>query len=157
MSKASQGSVVRSEQEVVSQFKEGMAGWGYAVEAHRLAPPDQGFATRLAELAKGADAAARACKMADEAGFDWPPIRKPDSQPPYELRPGTGRRGPAALWERFDEAVTGLLVIVAGTDIRKVAVAYEAVAKAAKELAVAVASEDRANAARPRARARRSA
>ena len=134
-----------------------MAGWGYAVEAHRLAPPDQGFAARLAELAKGADAAARACKMADAAGFDWPPIRKADSQPPYELRPGTGRRGPAALWERFDEAVTRLLVIVAGTDILQVALAYEAVAKAAKELAEAVADEDRASAAPPRARARRSA
>jgi len=154
----SKDSAVRDDQAVLSQFKEGMVGWHHAMQAHKLAPPDQGFAARLALLAKGSSEAARVCKMAEEAGFDWPSTRKPDSQPPYELRPGTGRRGPEDLWQRFDEAVTRLGVVVAGNDMREVARGYEAMAAIAKELAEAVAAEDHASvAARPRARARRSA
>jgi hypothetical protein len=157
MSKDSQAGAIQDDQAVLSQFKEGMGGWYRALQAHKLAPPDPDFAARLALLAKGSSEAARVCKMADKAGFDWPSTRKPDSQPPYELRPGTGRRGPEALWQRFDEAVTRLGVVVAGNDMREVARGYEAMAAIAKELAEAVAAEDRASAARPRARARRSA
>ena len=74
-----------------------MASWAGAVQAHKQAPPDLNFSDRLAALAKGASEAARVCRAADAAGFEWPPARKADSEPPYELRPGTGRRGRAAL------------------------------------------------------------
>ena len=30
------------------------------------------------------------------------------ANPPYELQPGSGRRGPDHLWQRFDEAVAEL-------------------------------------------------
>ncbi len=153
----SKNSPVDSDKDVRSQFEDGMAGWGSAILAHKQAPPDQGFAARLASLARGASEAARVCAAAGAAGFEWPPARKADSEPPYELRPGTGRRGPVELWRAFDEAVTRLTVVAAGRDMLEVARAYEEMASAAEVLAVAVAAEDEAGQARPRARARRTA
>jgi len=146
---------VDPDQRVLSDFKEGMASWAGAVQAHKLAPPDMGFADRLEALARGASDAARVCRAADAAGFEWPPARKADSEPPYELRPGTGRRGPEELWQRFDQAITRLGTMAAGEDMLQVARAYEELAAVAAELAKAVRAEDRAG--RPRARARRSA
>jgi hypothetical protein len=148
---------VQSDAQVLDEFKQGMASWGSAVEAHKLAPPDPGFAARLAALAQGASDAARVCRAADAAGFAWPPARKADSEPPYELRPGTGRRGPQQLWQRFDEAITRLGTVAAGEDMRAVASGYKELATVVAELARAVEAEDRASTARPRARTRRSA
>jgi hypothetical protein len=152
----SKNPVAVSDEELRGEFQQGMAGWGSAVRAHAQAPPDHNFAARLADLAQGASEAARVCRAAGAAGFEWPPARKADSEPPYELRPGTGRRGPDGLWRRFDEAVTRLGVLAAGHDMLEVADAYEALAAIASELSGAVAAEDRATA-RPRSRARRSA
>jgi len=118
-------------------------------------PPDLDFSERLAALAKGASEAARVCRAADAQGFEWPPARKADSEPPYELRPGTGRRGPEHLWRRFDQAITRLGTMAAGQDMLEVARAYEELADVAGELAAAVKAEDRSSG--PPARARRSA
>jgi hypothetical protein len=148
--------VVESDRQILSDFKQAMADWGSAVEAHKQAPPDHDFAARLAVLARGASEAARVCSAADAAGFAWPPARKADSEPPYELRPGTGRRGPHQLWRSFDQAIARLSAVAAGEDMLDVARAYEALATAASELSESVAAEDRASSARPRARARRS-
>jgi len=134
-----------------------MGSWASAVQAHKQAPPDLNFSGRLSALAQGASEAARVCRAADAAGFEWPPARKADSEPPYELRPGTGRRGPQELWRRFDQATTRLGTMAAGQDMLEVAGAYEELAAVAGELAQAVAGEDRASGPRPRARARRSA
>ena len=131
--------------------------WRGALEAHRLAPPDFGFSGRLAGLADAARAEADACRVADQAGFEWPPHRASSSVPPYELQPSSGRRGPEELWRRFDGAVSELNRAATGTDLVAVAVAYEALADAAGELAVAVEREDRASGLLPRARGRRSA
>ena len=95
------------------------------MQTHKQAPPDVNFAGRLAALAHGAGEAARVCHTADAAGFEWPPARKADSEPPYELRAGTGRRGPEELWQRFDQAITRLSTMAAGTDMLEVARAYE--------------------------------
>ena len=145
------------DQKLLSDFKTGMASWASAVQAHKQAPPDLGFAARLAALAQGASDAARVCRAADAQGFEWPPARKADSEPPYELRPGTGRRGPEHLWRRFDQAITRLGTMAAGEDMLEVAGAYDELAEVAGELAEAVKAEDRASGPRPRARARRSA
>jgi hypothetical protein len=153
----SKDSAVDPDERILSDFKSGMASWASAVQAHKLAPPDLGFAGRLAALARGAADAARVCLAADAAGFDWPPARKADSEPPYELRPGTGRRGPQELWKRFDQATTRLSTVAAGTDMLEVAGAYEELAAVADELAQAVNAEDRASRTREAARARRSA
>jgi len=121
------------------------------------APPDPGFSGRLARLADAARAEAEACRVADAAGFEWPPHRASSSAPPYELQPGSGRRGPQELWRRFDGAVSELNRAATGTDLVAVAVAYEELTEAAGELAVAVEREDRASGLLPRVRARRSA
>src|SRR5271166_5304952 len=153
----SKDSLTDPDQQILSNFKDGMASWAGAVQAHKQAPPDQNFAARLAALANGASEAARVCRAADAAGFEWPPARKADSEPPYELRPGTGRRGPQELWQRFDQAITRLGTVAAGTDMLEVARAYEELVAIASELAKAVKAEDRSSRPRPRARARRSA
>ncbi len=145
------------DEQVLSDFRDGMASWASAVQAHKQAPPDLGFAARLAALAQGADDAARVCRTADAAGFEWPPARKADSEPPYELRAGTGRRGPEELWQRFDQAITRLGTMAAGQNMLEVARAYEDLAGISGELAKALDAEDHASAPRPRGRARRSA
>jgi hypothetical protein len=60
------------------------------------------------------------------------------------------------LWRSFDQAIARLSAVAAGEDMLEVARAYEALATVAGELSEAVAAEDRASGARPRARARRS-
>jgi hypothetical protein len=129
--------------------------WRDALEAHRLAPPDSGFSVRLSGLAEAARAEADACRVADAAGFEWPPHRASSSSPPYELQPGSRRRGPDELWRRLDGAVGELNRAATGTDLVAVAAAYEELAEAAAALAVAVEREDRASGLL--ARARRSA
>jgi hypothetical protein len=143
------------DQQLLDDFKHGMATWASAVDAHKQAPPDLGFAGRLAALAEGASEAARVCRLADASGFEWPPARKADSEPPYELRQGTGRRGPQELWQRFDQTITRLSTVAAGTDMLAVADAYEELATITGELAAAVKAEDSSSrGARTRTRAR---
>ena len=152
----SKSSPADSDQQILGEFKDGMAIWASAVQAHKQAPPDLGFAARLAALAQGASEAARVCRAADAAGFEWPPARKADSEPPYELLPGTGRRGPEHLWRPFDQAITRLSTMAAGTDMLEVARAYEELSTTAGELAEAVRPKTVRAFARA-ARARRSA
>jgi hypothetical protein len=162
MPQMSKSNVLQSEEtmagdsDVLGEWQQGMLSWAGAVEAHKMAPPDHDFAARLRALAAGASEAARVCRTAGTAGFEWPPARKADSEPPYELRPGTGRRGPEGLWRRFDQAVSRLRAMAAGSDMLEVAGAFEEIAAAAGDLAQAVEAEDR-GASRPRTRRRRSA
>jgi len=142
----------RSDQRVLDEFRAALDDWRGALEAHRLAPPDQDFAARLAGLAHAAAEQANACRNADAAGFDWTPHRAADSRPPYELQPGTGRRGPQELWRRFDAAVASLSAVATGRDILAVADAYEELASAAQELAEEVSREDSRRARRTPAR-----
>jgi hypothetical protein len=118
--------------------------WLDAVGAHRMAPPDHGFSARLAGLAAASRAEAGICRKAHAAGFRWPPSKSPGDQP-YELRPGTGRRGPQALWQSFDAAVVQLTGAAATTDLLLVADAYDVFADACEALSEAVANEDRAS------------
>jgi hypothetical protein len=81
------------------------------------------------------DAHARAL----QAGLAWRPVADSErARPPHELRPGTGRRGPAELWTRFDAAVKQLNRAGAGDNLADVVDAYAAVAQAASELADAL-------------------
>ena len=78
------------DQQILTEFKKGIASWASAVEAHKQAPPDENFANRLAALSKSASEAARVCRTADAAGFEWPPARKADSEPPTSCAPAPG-------------------------------------------------------------------
>jgi hypothetical protein len=125
-------------------FAAAQQGWRRAVQAHRMAPPDAGFSRRLADLAAVAREESRVCRTAAAAGYSWP-SHTSNVEQPYELRPGTGRRGPKDLWQRFDRAVDELTRAAAGTDLTEVAAAHELLADAADDLATAVAHEDRAS------------
>lgn len=123
-------------------FQEARETWRAALREHVLAPPDSGFSGRIANLAAAAATRAAACEAAHADGFEWPAARG-GAKPPYELQPGSGRRGPAALWQRFDEAVEELDRVSEGRSMKAVGRAYAELAEIAGELAAAVEREDR--------------
>jgi hypothetical protein len=135
-------------------FNEAREAWRSALREHVLAPPDAGFSARLAQLAAAAARRAEACEAAHKDGFEWPATRG-GAQPPYELQPGTGRRGPEDLWERFDEAVAELDRVSEGRSMRAVGRAYAEIGEIASQLAKAVEREDRASGLLPPAAKRR--
>lgn len=117
--------------------------WAEAMKDHKLAPPDAGFSARLRKLARAAEREQVAWEHAYSAGLIWRAIAGAENaEPPYELRPGTGRRGPEVLWSRFDEAVARLNQAIAGSSAAAVADAFGEMAEAAKALADEVAHED---------------
>jgi hypothetical protein len=119
------------------------AGWAEAMRAHKLAPPDAGFAGRLHALSEAAGTEQVAWEQAHAAGLMWRPVPGAEhAEPPYELRPATGRRGPVDLWERFDAAVADLNRAIAGSDAAIVATAFGEMAEATAQLATAVERED---------------
>ena len=66
----SKSSVVADpDQQILSEFKEGMASWASAVQAHKQAPPDENFAARLTALSHGAGEAARVCRSSPRGRF----------------------------------------------------------------------------------------
>jgi len=145
------------EERAQAAFRSAQERWREALVAHRQAPPDAGFGARLAALSAAAGAEAAACRQAEAAGFKWPPHRAAADRPPWELQPGSGRRGPEELWRAFDGAVAELNRAATGTDLLEVAAAYEALADVAAQLAAAVERDDRVSGLLPRARSRRSA
>ena len=114
---------------------EARASWSGAMRAHEQAPPDPGFRDRLRALADAAAAMRDAHARALQAGLAWRPVADSErARPPYELRPGTGRRGPTELWSRFDVAVQLLNEAGAGDSLGDIVDAYASVAQAASEL-----------------------
>lgn len=144
----------RRRAEIMRAVRQAGTEWASAMRAHKLAPPDLGFAARLGALSEAAAREQVAWENAHAAGLQWRPIPGAErAEPPYELRPGTGRRGPGELWSRFDEAVAALNGAIAGSDAAAVADAFGEMTDASRALADAVAREDQASAAQP-ARAR---
>jgi hypothetical protein len=124
---------------VWTSVNDARASWSGAMRAHEQAPPDPGFRDRLRALAEAAAAMRDAHAQALQAGLAWRPVADSErARPPYELRPGTGRRGPPELWTRFDAAVHQLNQAGAGDNLADVVGAYAAVAQAASELADAL-------------------
>jgi len=140
---------------VMRAVRDASAEWAQAMRAHKLAPPDAGFAGRLRGLAVAAAREQVTWERAHEAGLLWRPVPgAEDAEPPYELQPGTGRRGPEDLWERFDAAVADLNRAITGSSAANVAAAFGRLSDAASELAEAVSREDE-DAARAADRVRR--
>ncbi len=131
--------------QIMRAVRQAGADWAEAMKAHKLAPPDAGFAARLRSLAEAAAREQVTWEHAHAAGLQWRPVPGTErAQPPYELRPGTGRRGPQTLWERFDAAVVALNNAITQPDAANVADAFGEMAEAARELAHAVEREDEA-------------
>lgn len=128
---------------VMRAVRDASAGWAQAMRTHKLAPPDAGFAARLRGLAEAAAREQLAWENAHAAGLLWRPVPGAENaEPPYELMPGTGRRGPEDLWKRFDAAVAALNRAITGSTASTVAEAFGGLADIASELADAVARED---------------
>jgi hypothetical protein len=129
-------------EQILRSVREASSAWAEAMRAHKLAPPDAGFGARLRTLANAAETERATWAEAHAAGLLWRPVPgAEDAEPPYELRPGTGRRGPEELWARFDAAVDLLNHAIAGTSAADVAEAFGEIAAAATALADAVAEE----------------
>jgi hypothetical protein len=129
--------------QVMRAVRQAGNGWAEAMRAHKLAPPDINFSNRLRALADAAGREQVAWEHAHAAGLLWRPVPGADNaEPPYELRPGTGRRGPAELWTRFDAAVQTLNRAITGSDAATVADAFGEISEAARALADAIAGED---------------
>jgi hypothetical protein len=117
--------------------------WAAAMRTHDQAPPGAGFRKRVLALSEAARAMRDAHAQALEAGLAWRPIKGSErARPPYELRPGTGRRGPEELWTRFDEAVAKLNEAGAGDSLADVVAGYAAVSEAARAVADALRTAD---------------
>jgi hypothetical protein len=141
----------RQRAQILRAVRQAGTSWAEAMRAHKLAPPDAGFVARLRALADAAASEQVAWEHAHAAGLLWRPIPGAErAEPPYELRPGTGRRGPQALWSRFDASVAALNRAITGSDSAAVADAFGELSEAAGELADAVAREDEAARARAR-------
>ena len=133
----------REREHAMQLVRHASASWAEAMRAHKLAPPDASFAARLDGLARAAATEQLAWEQAHAAGLMWRPVPGAEhAAPPYELRPGTGRRGPVELWEQFDAAVAELNVAIAGSNAATVAAAFGRVASVTADLAAAVARED---------------
>lgn len=129
--------------QIMRAVRQASTAWAEAMRAHKLAPPDPGFAARLRALAEAAAAEQVTWEHAHAAGLLWRPVPGAEqAEPPYELRPGTGRRGPQPLWDRFDAAVRRLNQAIAGTSAADVADAFGEISAVAASLADAVADED---------------
>jgi hypothetical protein len=135
----------RQRAHVMRLVRQASAGWAEAMRSHKMAPPDADFASRLRTLAEAAANEQMAWEHANTAGLLWRPVPGAErAEPPYELRPGTGRRGPQELWDRFDAAVATLNQAITGSDSAAVADAFGEMSDAAGMLADAVAAQDEA-------------
>jgi hypothetical protein len=133
----------RERAQIMRAVRRAGEGWAEAMRSHKLAPPDAGFAERLRSLAAAAAEEQLAWEHAHGAGMLWRPVPgAEDAEPPYELRPGTGRRGPPEMWSRFDAAVAGLNRAITGSDAANVADAFGELSEAAGALADVVERED---------------
>jgi hypothetical protein len=133
----------RQREHVMRLVRHASTGWADAMKAHKLAPPDHGFAGRLQALSEAAATEQVAWEQAHQAGLLWRPVPGAEhAEPPYELQPGTGRRGPEELWTRFDAAVAALNRAITGSSAVTVAEAFGEMSAAAADLADAVARED---------------
>jgi hypothetical protein len=133
----------RQRAQIMRAVRQAGNDWAEAMRAHKLAPPDAGFGARLRSLSEAATNEQVAWEHAHAAGLLWRPIPGAEqAEPPYELRPGTGRRGPAELWTRFDESVAALNRAITGSNAAVVADAFGELSDAASALADAVAGED---------------
>jgi hypothetical protein len=125
--------------EAWSAVRDAQSAWADAMHSHQLAPPDAEFRRRLRALSDAAGAMRDSHARALEAGLAWRPVKGSDrARPPYELRPGTGRRGPEHLWAPFDAAVDQLNQAGAGDSLADIVAAYAAVSQSAGALADAL-------------------
>ena len=131
----------------LTQLRAADTRWSSALRQHRLAPPDEGFSRRLRDFADACEQQQAAYSYAAQAGLGWDPLPAAAARrPPHELLPDSGRRGPAELWARFDDTIDQLNVALQGVSLLAIARVFGELADIARQLSVAVADQDAANA-----------
>jgi hypothetical protein len=134
-----QAGATAAKDEAWGAVRDAQSAWAGAMRSHELAPPDGEFRRRLRPLSDAAGAMRDSHARALEGGLAWRPVKGSDqARPPYELRPGTGRRGPEDLWARLDRAVDQLNEAGASDSLADVVAAYAAVSEAPSALADAL-------------------
>jgi hypothetical protein len=113
-----------------------------ALRQHRIAPPDAAFSRRLKDFADACESEQIACDYAAQESLGWEPMPAAKRLAPPELRPDSGRRGPAELWQQFDTAWEDLGKALEGISLPAVARAFGELATVSRALATAVAEED---------------
>jgi hypothetical protein len=113
-----------------------------ALREHRVAPPDADFSRRLKKFADACESQQIACDYAAQEGLGWEPMPAAKRPAPPELRPDSGRRGPAALWAQFDLAFEDLGTALEGISLPAIARAFGELATVSRQLSTAVAEED---------------
>ena len=113
-----------------------------ALRQHRIAPPDAAFSRRLKDFADACESEQIACDYAAQEGLGWEPMPAAKRLAPPELRPDSGRRGPAELWQQFDTAWEDLGKALEGISLPAVARAFGELATVSRALATTVAEED---------------
>jgi len=125
--------------EAISQLRVAEHSWNTALAQHRLAPPDAGYARRLRDLADACEQQQIAYGSAAAAGLGWTPLPPAKRRtPPHELRPDSGRRGPAGLWEKFDLAIDDLGRALEGISLPAIARAFGELSETARALSKTV-------------------
>ena len=113
-----------------------------ALRQHRIAPPDAAFSRRLKDFADACESEQIACDYAAQESLGWEPMPAAKRLAPPELRPDSGRRGPAELWQQFDTAWEDLGKALEGISLPAVARAFGELATVSRALATTVAEED---------------
>lgn len=113
-----------------------------ALRQHRIAPPDAAFSRRLKDFADACESEQIACDYAAQESLGWEPMPAAKRLAPPELRPDSGRRGPAELWQQFDTAWEDLGKALEGISLPAVARAFGELATVSRALATAVTEED---------------
>ena len=125
-------------------------GWAEAMRAHKLAPPDAGFAGRLNALAEAAAAEQVAVGARPRGGAPLAPgAGRREGR--AAVRAATGNRPPRARRPCGSGSMTAVAALnraITGSDAAQVADAFGEMSEAAGALADAVAGEDAAAVAR---------
>ncbi len=112
------------------RLREADTHWQAAMRAH------EGYASRLRDLAAAAEEESRALTLAQLANIPWQPIPGASGlEAPVDLAKGGDRRGPAAVWTRFDLALAELGQALEGDSMRTLAGAFEQVSLVVNDLA----------------------
>ena len=121
---------------IVERMMSAGQSWESALDAHALAPPDAGFASRLRALAQAAAEQAAAFDLAAEGGLGWRSraVDREFALAP-ELTPGMTRPGPVEMWERFDAATAALAAALSGSSPAALATAFRELSDVAGLLA----------------------
>ena len=110
--------------------------WEAALDASDFAPPDDGFAERIRDIARAAKREADALAALDGPGVNWNPASgSADMTLSWETRPGGNRPGPRELWDEFDQRVRALGTAMEGSTMIDVSRGFAELADIAARLA----------------------